>query len=148
MTTVQDELKLSSDDLIGSSYPGPLCCRRMSVPKLVENRSRSWQDVRPPALQHQGTEDKEKSLASKFRKHHEEKKLCLLPCSAFYPSERWSCREVLKLYDCSSKVNVAQWKMASALVYEHTCAHTGGEGGGRAFQRLKDLCLNRCSRKY
>lgn len=59
MTTVQDELKLSSDDLIGASYPRPLCYRGRSVSKLVENRSHSWQNVWPPALQHQGTEDEE-----------------------------------------------------------------------------------------
>lgn len=79
MTTVQDEFKFSSDDLIGASYPRPLCCRGRSVPKLVENRSHSWQNVRPPALQHQGTEDKEKSLAGKFLKYHEAKSYVFCP---------------------------------------------------------------------
>lgn len=82
MTTVQDELKLSSDDLIGASYHRTFCSRRRSDPKLVENRSHPRQNVQPLALQHQGTEDKEKSLASKFLTHRE--KLCPLPCSALY----------------------------------------------------------------
>lgn len=81
MTTVQDELKLSSDDLIEASYPRTFCSRGRSDPKLVENRSHPQQNVQPPALQHQGTEDKEKSLASKFLTHHEEKSYFFCPLS-------------------------------------------------------------------